>query len=365
MNALLRILKLFDEKQSTEEQKQVCIGFDGYVDTLYRVIKSRSSRGEYEAYSTIRAFADRVYQAAGRSADMELQRLSRRMGGNAPLMAEAMSRLGVSARCIGTMGYPELDDVFTEKLVHFTPVSVAPSASSIAFEFSDGKLMFGHTEPLLTLDWDKITGMIGLEMLRQWYRDSDLWAVVNWSFLLRSNEILEGFIRDVVEVCEGNHQKIIFFDLADPSGRSWEDLQNLFALLRRMSAKARVVLSMNENESSKVAEVIGLPNEDLTAVERVSAIRDKLGIWMAVIHGLDYAAAATEGQTVFEKGVFVPAPRISTGGGDHFNGGFAAALLYGLSHQEATAFGNLVSSCYVSEGNSPTLQNLHDYVTMS
>lgn len=80
MNSLLKILKLFDGKQSTEEQKQVCIGFDGYVDTLYRVIKSRSSRGEYEAYSTIRAFADRVYQAAGRSADMELQRLSRRMG---------------------------------------------------------------------------------------------------------------------------------------------------------------------------------------------------------------------------------------------------------------------------------------------
>lgn len=340
--------------------KNICIGFDGFIDSLFRVVKARTSRDAFETYSTITEFARRVEKAAGRSADMELQPISRRTGGNAPLMAEAMGCQGLSVRCIGTMGYPEPEDLFLGQNIHFTAESVAPCATCTAFEFSDGKLMFGNNQPLLDLDWESIVKVVGLENLRQWYRDCHLWAVVNWSFLMNSNEILEGLIRDVVE--ESREEKIFFFDLADPSGRSREDMEKLFSLMKRLETTNRVVLSMNENESLQVAGVLGMEAGEAAPCDRAAAIRETTGIWMASIHGLDFAVAATREQSVVEEGIFVPVPTISTGGGDHFNGGFAAALVCGLEPEEALAFGNLVSSCYVNGGKSPKLQDLRRYL---
>lgn len=348
--------------QNAAKIKQACVGFDGYVDSLFRVIKSRESMQSFDTFSTIGEFADRVGKAAGRSADIELQPISRRMGGNAPLMAEALACLNVSARCIGSMGYPELDDVFAVDRVHFLPSSVAPSAASMAFEFSDGKLMFGNTESLQNLDWDKIVGIIGLDTLRQWYHTCDLWAIVNWSFVLNCNSILEGFCRDVIDKSEADNGKILFFDLADPSSRSRKELLQLCGMLGQLNARTRVVLSMNENESLHVAVALGLPGEDLSAQKRASAIREKLGIYLASIHGLDFAVAATEEQSVRAESVYCSNPVISTGGGDHFNGGFCAALIHGLSPGDAVAFGNLVSSCYVSHGSSPGLSELAEYI---
>lgn len=343
------------------EERNVCIGFDGYIDSLFRVVKARTSRDAFETYSTITEFAHRVANAAGRSADMELQPVSRRMGGNAPLMAESMGCQGLSVRCIGTMGYPEPEDLFSGQNIHFTAESVAPCATCTAFEFSDGKLMFGNNQSLLDLDWESIVKVVGLEKLRQWYRGCHLWAMVNWSFLMNSNEILEGLIRDVVESCR--EEKLFFFDLADPSGRSREDLRKLFSLMKRLETTNRVVLSMNENESLQVAGALGMEAGEAAPCDRAAAIRETTGIWMASIHGLDYAVAATRERSVREEGIFVPVPIISTGGGDHFNGGFAAALVCGLEPEEALAFGNLVSSCYVSGGKSPTLQDLRKYLT--
>ena len=60
----------------------------------------------FDTIFTVGEFTDRVGNAAGRSAEMELQSVSSRMGGNAPLMAEALACLNVLARCIGSIGYP-------------------------------------------------------------------------------------------------------------------------------------------------------------------------------------------------------------------------------------------------------------------
>jgi sugar/nucleoside kinase (ribokinase family) len=49
----------------------------------------------------------------------------------------------------------------------------------------------------------------------------------------------------------------------------------------------------------------------------------------------------------------VAKPRLSTGGGDHFNAGFAFGRLQGLSPLDATRAAVLVSSLYVERGRSP------------
>lgn len=338
------------------DTKTACIGFDGYVDSLFRVIRGRNTAGDPEYYETISAFSGRLMAAAGRSADLELKLLERRMGGNAPLMAQALGRLGVHTHCIGAMGYPSLEPEFSSDDISFTPWSVAPAASCTALEFDDGKLMFGHSDSLHTMDWTALTAVLSLEQIRTMYRSCDLWGIVNWSFLLRSNDIIRGFLRDVVEQ-EKDRTKLVFFDLADPSGRSEEELLELCELLRGLSAHVRVVLGLNENESRKLATVLNL-DDMLQEAERAAAIRQKTQCWLVAIHVLDHALGVTAEECISVPTDFVEKPLISTGGGDHFNAGLCTGLLHGMSLKESLSFGNRVSSSYVRTGKSPDFAEL-------
>ncbi len=359
--SILSNLKMLEQ---TADRKCACVGFDGFVDSLFRVVKSRVSAEEVTTFDTITEFAAHIAAAAGRSADMELQEISVRMGGNAPLMAQALGSLSVSTRCIGTMGWPEPEPVFSGDGLRFTPISLAPSAKCMALEYADGKLMFGQTQSLLTLNWEKIRQTVGLEELRRIYRESSLWGIVNWSFLLCSNDIVEGFLADVVEYWGDGKQKYLFFDLADPSGRSREDVRKLCSLMGRLNDAVKVTLGLNENESVKLAAVLELP-EGGSSEERAEALRQTLGVDYVVIHGLSYAVGAS-GDGIFRaESIFNPNPVLSTGGGDNFNAGLCTALIHGLDLECALLFGNMVSSYYVTYGHSPSLSQLAGYIEES
>lgn len=353
-----QLRKAITHMQKENSQNSACIGFDGYVDTLYRVVRNRHNEQLYTAYDTIEQFAERVAAASGRSADIELLPLSRCMGGNAPLMAQAMACLQIPTRCIGTMGYPE----FASDDIRFIPCSTAPCAESIAFEFLDGKLMFGTVASLQALDWSTIQQTAGLDNLIEWYRICRVWGVVNWSFVLHCNNIIISMIQNLISRCthEENRHKILFFDLADPSARAPEDIHELCRLLQNLCCETNVILGLNENEIMCLSRLL-IQNTSTNIPFLATALREKLGISAVVVHGLDYACAATQNQTIREESCFCHKPVVSTGGGDHFNAGLCAALAAGLTLQEALAVGNLVASFYVSTGFSPELEQLIEY----
>ena len=84
------------------------VGFDGYIDELFRVVEQGDSARGYEFYQNISSFAVRIAEAAGKSADLEIVPGEKRLGGNAPIMANALAQMGVDVTCIGAMGYPKL-----------------------------------------------------------------------------------------------------------------------------------------------------------------------------------------------------------------------------------------------------------------
>ena len=58
------------------------------------------------------------------------------------------------------------------------------------------------------------------------------------------------------------------------------------------------------------------------------------------------------------EGPFTATPRLSTGAGDHFNGGFAFAQVHGLPLEECLAVGCAVSGAYVRDALSPDLDRV-------
>lgn len=140
-----------------------CIGFDGYIDEIIRVVKSRDSFSDYEVYSTIEEFADSIRAASRKSSDIEIVIQEVKMGGNAPIMANAMANLGVNVKCIGTFGAGKIHDVFKVRNGRLKIISIGEAAYSHAFEFSDGKLMFGKAETLNNISWEKIISYVGIQ----------------------------------------------------------------------------------------------------------------------------------------------------------------------------------------------------------
>ncbi|MEM9560567.1 MAG: hypothetical protein AAF995_09690, partial [Planctomycetota bacterium] len=88
------------------------IGFDGFIDTLIRVVDTRHAMATdaYAPIPTIDAFADRVRAAAGKNANLELVPLERRSGAKGPLMSAAQGGLVGGVRYVGAMGSPEAHD---------------------------------------------------------------------------------------------------------------------------------------------------------------------------------------------------------------------------------------------------------------
>ena len=93
-------------------------GFDGYVDTISRVVRRKGADGSVEYFSTIAEFGAHVTAKAGKSASIELRAQQVRAGGNLPLFAKALCALGVEVTAVGAMGWPQLHPAFEELAAH-------------------------------------------------------------------------------------------------------------------------------------------------------------------------------------------------------------------------------------------------------
>src|SRR5690349_5213906 len=71
------------------------IGLDGFVDEIIHLVDVRHNAESFDRIPTIANFAERLAAAAGKSTNIEgvVQRV--KLGGNGPIMANALSRLGM------------------------------------------------------------------------------------------------------------------------------------------------------------------------------------------------------------------------------------------------------------------------------
>src|SRR5207302_5723824 len=72
------------------------IGLDGFVDEIIAVVDKRHGTGTFDAIPTIDAFGKRVLSATGQSGNFELVVKQAKLGGNGPIMANAMAAAGLN-----------------------------------------------------------------------------------------------------------------------------------------------------------------------------------------------------------------------------------------------------------------------------
>ena len=83
------------------------VGFDGFVDEIVAVVDKRYDAERYDPVETIAAMARKILGASGESSNYELVVKQRKLGGNGPIMANALAALGLDVTYIGNVGYPD------------------------------------------------------------------------------------------------------------------------------------------------------------------------------------------------------------------------------------------------------------------
>ncbi len=338
--------------------KHILVGFDGFVDEIIHAVAIRKNKSEYERIKTLTEFAERIATAAGKSANIELVPQLEKLGGNGPLMALASATIGSQVTCIGMLGYPTLHPVFQGLKSLCKVISVGAPGHTDALEFNDGKLMLGKLNTIKDMCWSRLLEVVGESELSKLFFESDMVACTNWTMLTEMDEILENIIRMVPK---GSRVKF-FFDLADPEKRSRPDLQRVLNQIQALGKKTEVVFGLNFREAEQVSEALGnmvAPTESVQGMEDASLrLRERLGIHGVVVHAIKYAGAAVGAQSAGIEGPFCPNPKLSTGAGDHFNGGFCSGLLADLSVRDALYMGVGTSGSYVRKAGSPNLAEI-------
>ena len=348
--------------------RRAVIGFDGFVDSIIAVVDKRHDLETFDAIPTIADFGQRIAAKAGQSSNYEMVTKLEKLGGNGPIMANALAAGGADVSYVGCLGYPSIHPVFEEFADTAETFSVAEPGYTDALEFDDGKLMLGKYQTVSGLDYTHIEEAVGGDMFAQLIHRSQLIGLTNWTMMNRIESVWQKITQLLADE-DSDHRKYVFVDLADPAKRTPADIRAALDLLTQMQSAAHVVLGLNLSESTQALEVLGLPtpaDPEAEIAATAASIREKLQLHGCVVHPRRGAAVAmlTPDGGLDEAtflGPFVEKPKLSTGAGDNFNAGFSLGLLAGLSPVECLCTGVGTSGYYVRNAQSPQLQQLADF----
>ena len=352
------ILSEVNQKVFQTSGKSSVVGLDGFVDKIVTPVDKRHGLGDnFDPIGTISALGERISDAAGKSANLELFPRFEKLGGNGPIMANAMLSLGIKVRYVGALGYPEVHSVFKEFAEKTKAVSLSEPGITTALEFKDGKLMLGNTRSLEEIDYARIIQCCPEGPFIEMMANTDLVAIVNWTMIPKMTAILVHLVDHLLPILPPRDTRTFFFDLTDPAKRSKGDIHEVLQVISRFQAHAEATLGLNYNEALQVCETLGLEGKEKDEESLKSMameIRRKLEISCVVIHPVDSAACATKDGAWWSEGPFTEDPKITTGAGDHFNAGFSTARLCGFSPLTSLALATCTSGHYVRTAQSPS-----------
>lgn len=323
--------------------KMVTAGFDGYIDRIYKAIE----KGD-RYFTNIYEFGNYIASKHPRSCAVQMDLISERMGGNAPLFVNTLRRLVSEVNLIGMLGKDIINPIFNTLPSNGKNISFSDPAETIAIEYTDSKLFLS---PRL-LKPHNLESFLDEVKFKEMLNTSDLAAFLNWGEIDFMMDIWEYCWKSIVSNNTVDFNKYFFFDLADFSRHSEERINSLLALIKEYSSKRRVILGLNGNECSLLARSIDAKGDMKAQIRAIHSITNAI----VVTHTREISVAF-DGTSFFEKAVrIIEEPLIATGIGDNFNAGFCYGLLLGVSIDMCLEYGNSSANKYLKTGHPSASQ---------
>lgn len=338
------------------------IGFDGFVDEVVHVVDKRTDPLKYTRVRTLTEYGNRIAATSGLSSNVEIATVSKKLGGNGPILANALIELGARISYIGALGYPAIHPVFLDMAKRCVSVySVSNPGSTDAMEFEDGKIIRSKLSPFLELDFDAVKERVGLEVLARLMDECSLIGFENWSLVAYSEQIWKGIYKEVLPLLKRETKgKALFFDIADPALRPAEDLCAAMKTISGFSCRFNVILGLNLREAVQVANAFGgsfgYSGYDLQKI--AAYIKRFVNAGALVIHPLKESCCLSAEGFCERQGAYCGSPALTTGAGDNFNAGFLLGLSLGAEPAKALLLGMAASGFYVRNARSANTEEI-------
>ena len=336
------------------------VGLDGFVDEILHVVDKRESAEKYQRLRLMNQWGERISAAAGRSTNIELVSQMTKLGGNGPIMANALASFGAKVSYLGILGYPNLHPVFADFAKRADVHSIAEPGYTDAVEFEDGKVMLGKHQSLKQMTWANIKSRFGKEEFARRFASADLVGFVNWTMLPYMSDVWDALLKELCPKLKGP-RRTLFFDLADPEKRLKKDVLRALKLINQFGKYFDVILGLNEKEAHEVAKALDIDAPAKTPealAELATAIFKRVPVQTLVVHPVSYALAVGADGVSMVLGPTTDKPLITTGAGDHFNSGFCLGKLLGLDNAQSLLCGVTTSGFYVRTAKSPAVADL-------
>lgn len=356
---------IFSDKKKLLTKKVITIGFDGFVDQIVNVIKCKNNSEISTFFKDKNDFGKYILGKKRKNVGFELKEKMKKIGGNMPITANALGKIGIKVNCLGTLGYPEVESKFKNMSTNCKLHSFADPGYTLALEFDDEKILLGLMESLNGVTWGKIKNILGLKKIINLCLHSDGIGLVNWAEIDNSNQVWRGFLQDVFKYIPVNREKFIFFDLADCSKRRSENIREAINLMEQFGKKRKTILSMNKNEAELIAGTLSTINSNKTniKIKKIGVkISRKINIDILVIHYKKFSMAWSNNNFCKVNTLFLHNPLLLTGGGDNFNAGFCIGQLLGLNIKNSLEIANLLANYYIKMGQSPNSEEFIKYI---
>lgn len=337
---------------------KIVLGPDGFIDEVWQIVFSRSSREKYLLYEKMSDFSKAFASCSEGGFSNEIVRKRRSYGGFTANTSKAIIRLGICPTLIGMFGKDRVDPAFAEFAESSNLFSTGEPGISQVYEFADGKLMLVYIQEVMGFNWLSLTEAVSEEELGKIFVDADVIALGYWSLVPAFDEI----VTKVCGLCgSGIGDKRMFFDFADIRKKDKQSLENTLGMLAKLGEQIPMTLSLNENEAELLFSYYGesLTEEAGEAGAQTEKIRNIIGLDELIVHTpyLAAAASAQEGCCALPQH-YCTSPVITAGAGDNFNGGYLSALLKGLPMVERLMVANATTYQYVSLGHSPNKEEM-------
>lgn len=310
---------------------------DGSVDRTWNV-----HRGSGERVHTKSAFADLIANDHVRS--LQLEPVEVAPGGQAVNAARQSHALEAPTELYGHLDAPTLDEL------PFDTVSMGEPAAVDVLSFDEAVLMLSVESGDIE-DWTigDLFDAVGTD--RDDWLANEVLLVQNWVGFPGMTDALASLAVTDLGVTT------VVFDAGDISTTATAPLERLCAALSTLGDATDLVVTANDRELERLAEVVGVDGD-----RREAGLREALGVRSVVLHYETHAAAATPDG--LERVENFTARRIArrAGAGDRFNGGFATGLAAGYSWATCLALGNTCATYFVENDATASRANLIEFL---
>lgn len=359
------MIQLLRERFPFLATRKVTLGFDGFIDTIYRLVRSKEEEEKDPLYfSSISEFGAYILEKGDKNFSLELEERMTKIGGNMPIMSNALAHLGPQLSCIGSLGLPTVHPLFGAMPGNCVLYSYANPGISVAMEFSGKKIIFAEIGKLNRVSWEELKTHIDRDTLTHLFSERTLISLQNWSELDNSTEFWKGLLRDILPYAQYSGARPLgFVDLADCSKRSADQIAEAMELLKAFSRYWDIALSLNINEAHLVYTALtgnGQEKHDLLQIG--AALYQRLSLNCVMIHHAREALAWDASGLHRQASIYVEQPLLSTGAGDNFNAGYCAGRMMDLDIKTSMFLGHATAGFYMTRGKSATPEELMDFI---